>query len=110
MAIVKAVFSFLQVQIKGAPRHTIEFHQTPFGITPEAFNPVDMGVTPGKLIFAVVDPKMLVKAHINQTIVAAPAISVDDACYIGFTSDDGLQYGLGGVGNNFCINAAAALE
>ena len=63
--------------MEGVLRYTIEFHQTPFGITPEAFNPVDVCVAPGELIFAVVDFKVFVKDDINQTVVAAPAVSVN---------------------------------
>ena len=69
--------------MEGVLRYTIEFHQTPFGITPEAFNPVDVCVAPGELIFAVVDFKVFVKADINQTVVAAPTVSVN---YAGYTS------------------------
>ena len=47
LAIVRAVFSVFQVQLKGAPRYAIKFHQTPLRVAPEAFNPLDMGVTPG---------------------------------------------------------------
>ena len=110
VAIVKAVFSFFQVHKEGVSGHTIEFHQTPLGIAPEAFNPVDVGIAPGKLIFAVVDPKVFVKADINQTVIAAPAVSVNHAGQIGFAPDDGLQDSLGGIGNNLCINAAAPLK
>ena len=77
--------------IKGSPRHILKRYQTPVGIATEAFNTLDMGVTHGKFIFAVVGPKMLVKADINQTTVAAPTISVNLRCYNGFVFDKSLQ-------------------
>lgn len=36
-----------------------------------------------EFIIAMIDPKMLVKAHIDQAVIAAPAISVDDAGNVG---------------------------
>ena len=110
MAILKAAFSFFQVHKEGAPGHTAEFHQMPFGAALEASNPVDIGIASDKLIFAVVGPREFVKADIHQTVIAAPAVSVNHADHIGFSPDDGLQYDLGRNGNNFCISAAASLE
>ena len=57
-----------------------------------------------------VDPPVLVKAHINQSIVATPAICVDDAGNIRLASNDGLQRAFGGMGHDLCIDAAASLE
>ena len=110
MAILKAVFSFFQVHKEGAPGHTAELHQMPLGAALEASNPVAIGIASGKLIFAVVGPREFVKADIHQTVIAAPAVSVNHADHIGLSPDDGLQYDLGRNGNNFCISADASLE
>ena len=80
------------------PGHTIEFHQTPLGVAPKTLNTVDMSIAPGELIFAVVHAQMLIKAHINQAIVAAPAIGMNHASYIRLASDDGLQDRFGAFG------------
>ena len=110
MAIVKAVSSFFQVHKEGAPGHTAEFHQMPIGVALEASNPVDIGIASGKLIFAVVGLKVFVKTDIHQTVITAPAVSVNHTDHIGFSPDDGLQYDLGRNGKNFCISAAASLK
>jgi hypothetical protein len=42
-------------------------------------NAIDMTTAPDELSIAMVDPKVFIKANIDQTIVTTPAISVDDA-------------------------------
>ena len=79
-------------------------------LAPKAFYPVGMDVALGKQRFAVVDFKMLVRAHVDQTIVAAPAINVDYACNFGFTYDESLPYGLEDFGKHFRLNTTTALE
>jgi len=68
-------------------------------------------LSPDELVVAVINPEMLVKTDVYQPVVAAPAIGVDDAVVdVGLAPDDGLQRGLGGVGDNFGVDAAVAFE
>lgn len=53
---------------------------------------------------------MLVKAHINPTIIATPAIRVNHVGSVRPASVDGLQDGLGGVGHNLRVDVLAGLE
>ena len=53
--------------------------QPGLGKTPEAFNAVDVGLVSNEFVPAVVDPEVLAITDINQAVVAAPAIGVDDA-------------------------------
>lgn len=57
---IKTKFGFFQMQIKGMFRDAIELCQTPFCKTPERFNTVDMSLTSGKLIVAMINPEVLI--------------------------------------------------
>ena len=63
-AVVEAAFSFF-VQREGVPWHAVKFHQAPLGVALEALNPVDADIAPGGFVFAVIDPKVFVKAVIR---------------------------------------------
>jgi hypothetical protein len=104
MPMIKPKLTFLQMQSKGMFSHTIELRQAALGKAPKGLNTVDMAATPHKLIVAVVDPKVLVKANIHQTIVATPTIGVDDTQRIGFASDNRLQGTLRSIGNNLRVH------
>lgn len=63
--------------------HPVKLDQPALGTAPEALDAVDMHGAASEFIVAMIDPKMLVKAHIDQAVIAAPAISVDDAGNVG---------------------------
>ena len=67
---IKTKFSFFQVQIKGALRHVIEFCQTALGKTSERFDTVNMPLTTGKFIVTMMYPEVLIKANIDQSVIA----------------------------------------
>ena len=90
MAVIEPEFCFLEMQIERVFGHAIELHRVSFGITPKALNAVDADRATRKLIVAVIDPQVLVKAHINQPIVATPLICRDDAGNVSFASNNGL--------------------
>ena len=87
----------------------VELSQSSFGKAPERLNAVDMRIAPGKLIVAVVNAVMFIKANIDQAIVAAPAIRVNHTGNVYFSSDDGLQDGFRSIGNNLSVDIIAAL-
>ncbi len=74
---VKAEFSFFQMQVEGDDGYSVELLQPAFGITPERFNAVDMMLAPRKFIGTVVHSKVFIKTDIYQAIIAAPAIRVN---------------------------------
>ena len=74
---VKAEFSFFQMQVEGGNGYSVELLQPAFGITPERLDAVDMMLTPGKLTRTVVHSEMPIKTDIHQAIIAAPAIRVN---------------------------------
>ena len=69
---IEPEFTFLQVKIEGRRTHASETCQTGFGESPEAFDPVDMGVTGYKLVLSVVYPEVFPVSDVDQTIITAP--------------------------------------
>ena len=110
VTVIEAIFRFFQMEIKRMLGHPVELHQATLGVTPKALDAVDVNAAPGELVVAVVDPQMLVKADIDQPVIAAPAVRVNHAGNVGLASDDGLKDNLGGIGDNFGINVLAAFE
>jgi hypothetical protein len=67
-------------------------------------------MTSHELILAVTDPEMFSVTDINQAIISAPAIRVDDAVEGDRSSDNALQRGFAAVSNNLVVNTTIALE
>ena len=88
---IKPKLTLLQMQSKSMFGNTIELRQAALCKTPEGFNTVNMTAAFDKLIVAMINPKVFAKANIHQAIVATPAIGIDDAQRVGFTSDNRLQ-------------------
>lgn len=78
-SVVIPEFALLEVQVERVLAHASEPGEPGFGDAPEALDAVDVVVTFGKLVVAMVDTKVLVVAHIHQAIVAFEPVGVDDA-------------------------------
>lgn len=91
---IEAEFAFFQVMKKLLGAQTIELLHPPFGKGPEALDAVDMIGPVGKFIIGMIDPKMFGKTDINQTVVTAPAVGVDNHVQGHFSPDNGLQRAL----------------
>ena len=98
------------MQIESACGDSVELLKSPPGITPEALNAVDMVRASGELVCSMLDSKVLRVADINQTVVAAPAITVDDRLGCDPTATNGLYSSFPTVGHNLCIDLAVALQ
>jgi len=81
--VVEAELAVLQVQFKGVAGHTFELGALGLGEAPERLDTVDVLLASDKLALAVVDPEVLVEADVDQPVIAAPAVGVDDAADIG---------------------------
>ena len=79
MPVIKAEFGFFQVQVKRMSCYAVKLYQTVFRITPKRLDTVNVLRSTSKLILPVMHPKMLCKSHINQTVITAPSVSIDDA-------------------------------
>ena len=101
---IKPKLTLLQMQSKSMFGNTIELRQAALCKTPEGFNTVNMTAAFDKLIVAMINPKVFAKANIHQAIVATPAIGIDDAQRVGFTSDNRLQSTFRRIWNNLRIN------
>ena len=110
MAMVESEFSLFEVHSKGVLCNAMELSQPMFGITPKRFNPVDMLRSSNKFIVAVINPEMPINANIHKPIVATPNIGMDHAVGVNFATNNGLQCGFGGVGDDLGVDAAASFE
>ena len=107
---VESKLSFLLMQIEGTLGQAIELGHTYLCIAPETFDPVDVSFTGGELIGAMVNAKMFVKADIYQPIVTRPAIRMVNRSRVDVAPNNPLQFGLGAVRHNFCVDHTLALE
>lgn len=55
---------------------------------PEAFNPIHVGLLVRKLVVAVLNSRMLLVAKVYKTIVATPAVRVNNALKFNTASDN----------------------
>ena len=81
-----------------------------FRITPKRLNTVNVLRPTSKLILPVIHPKMLCKSHINQTMITAPSVSIDDALNGDMAAYNLLQRGFGGIGYDFRIDLISPFE
>lgn len=107
---IKAKLSLLQVPVKSLLRDPVEFSQASLGVTPERFNSVDMVTSPGKFVLAMMDSEMLVKTQVDQSMISSPAIGVNEAFWIRFSTNDGLKDSLARIRNNFGIDPVTSLQ
>ena len=84
--------------------------ETMFSITPEALDAVDVCRAAHELAVPVVDPKVLRIAHVNQSVVAAPAVRVDDRFGSHTTATNGLKRGFLAVWDDLRVDAPVTLE
>ena len=105
---IKAIFTFFQMQIKSFRRHAVELLQSPFGMRPETFYPVDVNIANGENIVRMINSQMFRIPDINQSIVAAPAVRMNDRIERDLAANNVLQGFPLHIGNNLSINRAVA--
>ena len=98
------------MQVEGASRDAVELLEPALTVAPEAFDPVDVVRATNKLIFAMMNSEVLRVSDINQAIVTAPAVRVDDGVERDAPANNGLQSRLFAVGHDLRVNAAISLE
>ena len=87
----------------------LEFGQPDLGQAPEAFDAVDMDGSLRELVAGMIDADVAI-AEIDQAVVAAPAIGVDDGARVDPAADNTLEGGLGAVRDDLGVDAALALK
>ncbi len=102
----KMKFGFFQVQIEGMFGYTIELSQISNSETSEKLDTIIMLLN----IVTMVNPEVLIKADIDQSIIATPSVGMD--CGIGrhMPTNNGLQCRFRAIWNNLCISFFLALE
>lgn len=107
---IKPKLTFFKMQVKSAWAHSPEPGEAAFGVAPEAFDAVDMGPPVSEFITAMIDPEMLPIADINQAIVAAPAVGIDNTLRGHLAPYNRLQRGFGAIRDDFRIDFPVAFE
>src|ERR1700687_842513 len=95
---------------KGVRRNAVELSQATFGEAPETLDAIDMILAQSKLMSLVVYPEMFLISHIDQSVVAGPAIGMDDR-FQADAAQNGLAERLAAtVGDDLGVDIAVALE
>ena len=98
------------MQVEGTGSHTSETNESCFCMPPDAFNTVDVVAAFGKFIFAMINTKVLAVTNIDQTVIATPAVRVDDAFQFYLSAYNRLQGGFRAIWNDFSINVTVPLK
>lgn len=107
---IEPKLTFFKVQVKGLRMHPTELNKPCFGIAPESFNPVDVGLVSGELVLPVIHPEMLSIPYINQAVIPSPAIGVDDAFKTDSAPNYLLQRRLRAIGDDLSIDTPLAFK
>ena len=110
MPMVETELCLFEMKLELVFAHPVKLSQSMFCVTPKRFDAIDMPATARELIVAMIDSKVLVNAESHQAVIARPAIGVDDAVGIELAPDNGLQRGLGGIGDDLGVDTVTALE
>ena len=78
---VEAPLGFLEVEVECVSGYTLELYEPHLGHAPEALDAIDVNRAAGELIAGMVDPEVTI-AEIDEAVVAAPSIGVDDGAWI----------------------------
>jgi hypothetical protein len=110
MAVVETELSLLQMQIKRMPGHAVELRQPPFGKAPETLDAVHVTLAAGEFTLIVIDPQMPGISDIDQTVIAAPAIGMDDTVDAHMASNGPQKRAFAAVRHDLGINVPVAFE
>ncbi len=110
MPVVESPLALLQVHSEGCGGHAVELLKPAFSEAPEALNAVDMTLLVSKLIVTMTDSQVLAVTDINQSIVTAPAIRVDNGLGSDATANNGLQSDLFAVRHDLGVNLIVTLQ
>ena len=90
--------------------HTSEPVQPGFGKAPEAFNAIDVGSTSDKFILPMINTQVLAIADIDQAVITAPTIRIDDAIQGNTAPDNSLVRGFTAVWDDLGVDTTVTLE
>ncbi len=107
---IEPVLALFEMQVESINRDAIELLQASLTETPEALNAVDMRRVADELISPMIDSVMFTVANIDQSVIAAPAIAIDDGVGCHATTNNGLQSTLFAVRHDLSIDTAVTFE
>ena len=107
---VKPKLTLFQMKIKSVFLHASKPNQAGFGIGPKAFYAVNMAMYVRELILAVLHSVMLLKAKVYKSIVAAPAVRMDDAFRVYSSANNALQRSSRAIWHDFRVDTAPSFE
>src|SRR4051794_31747512 len=88
---IETVFALLQVEEELFLAKTVELLHSSFGEAPETLDPIDVSPPSGELVVFMVDPEMLLESDIDQAVVPAPKVRMDNGVETDFAPYNGLQ-------------------
>ena len=88
----------------------LNFWRRRAGCAPEALNAIDVMCALHELVLTMTDSKMLGVPDINQAVVTAPTVAVDDRVERDATTHNGLQSALFAVRHDLGVNASGSFE
>jgi hypothetical protein len=108
--VVETELGLFEMKIELVFAHPVQASQSVFGVAPERFNAIDVSAAAHELVVAMIDSKVLVKAHVHQAIIARPTIGVNDTIGVDLAPNDGLQRGFASVGDDLGVDAITTFE
>lgn len=106
---IPAPFRFLEVEEEEFRTNAAQFDKAELGITPEAFDSVDVVLAAGELVFMVMNAPVFITTK-QQAVIAEPSVGVDRGLGKHLSFDDRLQLCPGAVFDHASEDFAAALE
>jgi hypothetical protein len=107
---IETVFALLQVEEELFLAKTVELLHSSFGEAPETLDPIDVSPPSGELVVFMVDPEMLLEPDIDQAVVPAPKVRMDNGVETDFAPYNGLQGAFLAVRDDLCIDPSVPFE
>ena len=104
---IVAPFTLLEVELE-ILLHTVKLCQAAFCKAPECFDAVDVDRFFRK-VSGFVDAEMFVVPHVHQSVIAFPAVGMDNALRRNLAPDDGLKRFGRAVRDQLCANRSLTL-
>ena len=98
------------MQQEGGLAHAAKPGKPGLGVSPEAFDSIDMTSIFGEFIFSVIDAHVFFESQVHQPVVPSPAIGMDHALKVYPATDNGLQRGLSTIRHDLGVDLAVAFE
>jgi len=110
VAHVEAPLTFLQVQVERVRHDAVELLQPMFGEAPEALDAVDVMRATGKLILSMIDSITLRVTDIDESVIAAPAVRMNNCLRSNTIANNSLQSGFRADRHDLRIDFVVALQ